>query len=94
MATRRASRHAKAAPPPASSGVDDGKRLWPFVEARLHWQQYVRSAATYPQLSVAAAALRDHAAAFGLVAGMKKAEKADAARRCDKVWDRLPTAAM
>ena len=67
----------------AASGGE--RRLWPDVEARQHWQQYVRSAATFSQLAVGCLTLRDRAMAFGLVG--KKAEHAVARRRCEHVWD-------
>jgi len=65
----------------------DGKRLWPSLEARQHWQDYVRAAASLAQLGVACTSLRDHAAAFGLLDKKAKAAVADARRRCEHVWD-------
>ena len=66
-------------------GAGGERRLWPDVEARQHWQRYVRTAGTFAQLSVACLTLRDHMTAYGLIG--KKAEHATARRRCETVWD-------
>jgi hypothetical protein len=70
----------------AAAAGDGEKRLWPSIEARQHWQAYVKGASSFAQLGVACATLRDHAAAYGLLG--KKAEKdKEVRRRVEQVWD-------
>ena len=68
-------------------GMGDS-RLWPDVQAREKWKGFVSAAATFPQLALATASLRDHAAAFGALGKRVDASaRSVAEQRCEEVWD-------
>ena len=63
---------------------DDVKKLWPSLDARQRWQQYVQGARTLARVGLATVCLRDHAAKYGLLGSTATAKQAAAQAR---LWD-------